>query len=100
LLHADFLEITGKPIKVEVPVRFVGNSPGVQKGGKLVQKLRKIKLKGLAANIPDSVEVSIDGMDLGKSVRVSDVNVENVEILNARSLPIATIDIPRSLRGK
>ncbi|PQA59903.1 50S ribosomal protein L25/general stress protein Ctc [Siphonobacter curvatus] len=100
LLHADFLEITDKPIKVNVPVKFVGNSPGVIKGGKLVQKLRKITLRGQAENIPDFVEVSIEGLDLGKSVRVAEVNVENVEILNARSLPIATIDIPRSLRGK
>jgi len=100
LLHADFLEITDKPIKVNVPVKFVGNSPGVIKGGKLVQKLRKVTLRGLADNIPDFVEVSIEGLDLGKSVRVSDIKVENVEILNALSLPVGTIDIPRSLRGK
>lgn len=100
LLHADFLEITDKPIKVNVPLKFVGNSPGVQKGGKLVQKLRKITLRGAAENIPDAVEINISHLDLGKSVRVNEVKVENVEILNALSLPIATIDIPRSLRGK
>ena len=45
LLHLDFLELVdGKPIKVELPVRFKGTAPGVKTGGKLFQKLRKIIL--------------------------------------------------------
>ena len=49
ILNVDFLEIVdGKAIKIDVPVKIVGNAPGVQKGGKMVQKLRKVTLKGLA----------------------------------------------------
>jgi large subunit ribosomal protein L25 len=100
LLHADFLEITDKPIKIQVPLRFVGNSPGVLKGGKLVQKIQKLKVKGPADAIPDFIEVSIEGLDLGKSVKVSELKAEGFEILNPKANPVATIDIPRSLRGK
>ena len=52
--------VDGKAIKIDVPVKIVGNAPGVQKGGKMVQKLRKVTLKGLAENIPDFVEADIN----------------------------------------
>jgi len=101
ILHVDFLEIiAGKPLTVEVPLKFEGNSPGVLKGGKLVQKLRKVKMRGMANDIPDYVLVDITNMDLGKSVKVSELVVEKVTVLNNPSLPVATVDIPRALRGK
>ncbi|GAB3901837.1 50S ribosomal protein L25/general stress protein Ctc [Larkinella knui] len=101
ILHCDFLEIVdGVDIKVEVPIRFTGVAPGVQKGGKLIQKLRKLKLRGAAERIPDYVDVNIADLDLGKTVKVSAVQLEGVEILDGPMLPIATIEIPRSMRGK
>jgi large subunit ribosomal protein L25 len=92
--------VEGKDIKIDVPVKVVGDSPGVRKGGKMVQKLRKVTLKGLADNIPDFVEIDITGLDLGQTVKVSKLKAENVVILNNPSAPVATIDIPRALRGK
>jgi large subunit ribosomal protein L25 len=101
ILHVDFLEINDeKPIKMNVPVKFVGNSPGVQRGGKLVQKLRKVTLKGYAKDIPDYIEVNVSELDLGQSYKVGKVSVENCTVLNASGIPICTIDIPRALRGK
>ena len=101
ILHVDFLEIiAGKAITIEVPIKFEGNSPGVQKGGKLLQKLRKIKLRGQAADIPDYIHIDISDLDLGRSVKVSELKVEKATILNNPSLPVATVEIPRSLRGK
>ncbi len=101
ILHADFLEIVaGKEIKIDVPIRFKGVAPGVMSGGKLVQKLRKVKVQGIADNIPDYIDVSIAGMDLGKSVKVSQLEASGFKILSNASLPIATIEIPRALRGQ
>ena len=101
ILHADFLEIVeGKDIRVDVPIRFSGTSPGVQQGGKLIQKMRKLKLRGAYDMIPDYVDVNISGLELGKTVKVSAIQVEGVEILDSLALPIATIEIPRSMRGK
>ncbi len=101
ILHVDFLEIVaGKEIKIDVPVHVIGDSPGVRKGGKMVQKLRKVSLRGLADNIPDFVEIDITGLDLGQTVKVGKLKAENVTILNNPSAPVATIDIPRALRGK
>jgi large subunit ribosomal protein L25 len=100
LIHADFLQIIdGKEIKVDVPVKLTGTSTGVMKGGKMNQKLRKLRVQGLAENIPDFVNVDVTELDLGKSVKVGAVNAENFVILTASSNPIASVEIPRALRG-
>lgn len=101
LLHADFLQIVdGKQIKVAVPVRLVGNAPGVQKGGKLVIRTRKLRVKGLAKDIPDYIDVPVGDLDLGKSVRVGEIQAGNYTILESASNPVASIEIPRALRGQ
>lgn len=101
LLHADFLQIVeNKPIKVSVPVRLVGNAPGVQKGGKLVTRVRKLRVRGLAQDIPDYIDVNVSDLDLGKSVRVGQIQAGNFVILESASNPVASIEIPRALRGQ
>ena len=99
LLHVDFLEMNdNKEIKMEVPVRYIGVSPGVLAGGKLVSKLRKLKVKALPANLPDFVEVNISDLELGKSVKVSKIEPKNFTILTNASAPVATVAIPRALK--
>ena len=100
LLHADFMEIVeGKQVKVAVPVRLVGTAPGVQKGGKLVTRIRKLRVKGNAENIPDYIDIDVTTLDLGKSVRVRDITPSGYELLESGSNPVASIEIPRALRG-
>lgn len=101
ILNVDFLEVDDKKIiKMNVPVKFTGNSKGVMIGGKLATRLGKLTLKGTVNNMPDAVEIDVTHLDLGKSVKVGEVSVPNCQILNAKTNPICTIDIPRSLRGK
>lgn len=100
LLHVDFLELQdGKEVKMDVPVKFVGTSPGVQQGGKLVSKLRKVKVKATPENLPDYVEVDISDLALGKSIKVSKVESKGYTILTNPLSPIATVAIPRALKG-
>ena len=101
LLHVDFLQIfEDKQVKIDIPIRTVGVSVGVQKGGKLVVKQPKLKVLALAKDLPDFIEVEVSKLDLGKSARVSEVKLNNFTILNPGSLPIVSIAIPRALRGK
>lgn len=101
ILHVDFLEIKqDKPIKVEIPVAYEGNAPGVIIGGKLVPKLTKLKVKALAKDIPEKIAVDISGLELGKTIKVKDLKVEGYEILNSASTPIVSIEIPRALKGQ
>lgn len=101
LLHADFMAYTeDKAIKFEIPVKVEGSSPGIAKGGKLEFKTRKLKVKGLAKNLPDYIVANISDLDLGKSFKVADLQPEGFDILTSPNVSIVTIGIPRALRGK
>lgn len=101
IIHVDFLQISeDKPVTIKLPLRFTGNSVGVKAGGKFVKKLRNLKVKGMIADMPDAIEVDITDVDLGKSIKVRDISVENLEIINAAPIPVATVEVPRGLKGK
>ncbi|MDJ1471650.1 50S ribosomal protein L25/general stress protein Ctc [Cytophagaceae bacterium DM2B3-1] len=101
ILHVDFLELDeNKPVKMNIPVHLQGTAVGVTKGGKLISKLRKLTVSALPKDMPDYVTVDVSGLDLGKSIKVGDVKAENFVILNSPSNPVASIEIPRGLRGK
>ena len=101
ILHADFLQLFDKrAVKMDIPVRFEGTAPGVIAGGKMITKLRKITVKALPADMPDYISVDISKLALGKSVKVSEITPGNYEILNNPANSIATVEIPRALRGK
>ncbi|MFD0794926.1 50S ribosomal protein L25/general stress protein Ctc [Mucilaginibacter litoreus] len=99
LLHIDFLELDeNKPVTIEIPVKLTGTSPGVKVGGKLVQKLRKLRVKALPKDHLDNIEVSIEELEVGKSVRVADVKVPNLTITNAQEDTIVSVTTSRALR--
>ena len=100
ILHADFLLLVDdKAVKMDIPVKFTGNAPGVVQGGKLQVKLRKVRVKALPANMPESLTLDISGLDLGKSVKVGDIEIKDFEIQNNPRITIATVDIPRALKS-
>ncbi len=99
LLHVDFLQFDeNKPIAIEIPVKLTGTSPGVKVGGKLVQKLRKLRIKGLPKDHLDNIEVSIEELEVGKSVRVRDIKLDNLQITNAQEDTIVSVTTSRALR--
>jgi len=99
ILHVDFLLLDEKkPVTIEIPIRLTGTSPGVKMGGKLVQKLRKLAIKALPADHVDTIEVSIEGLEVGKSVRVRDISFPNLTITNTPEDTILSITTSRALR--
>ncbi len=83
VLHADFMEIIeGKEITVGLPARLIGDSIGVMKGGKLIHKMHKVKVRGLIGNIPDFIEVDITSMDIGGSIKIKDLTLGDLELLD------------------
>ena len=100
ILHADFLLLQeGKIVKIDIPVKLTGTAPGVIKGGKLQIKTRTLKVKGLPQDLPDMIPVDVSKLDLGKSVKVGQVDVQNLEVLTNPLVTIATVEIPRALKG-
>ncbi|WOK05010.1 MAG: 50S ribosomal protein L25/general stress protein Ctc [Imperialibacter sp.] len=101
ILHADFLELNeNSPVKLDIPVKFLGVAPGVQKGGKLVSKMRKLTVKALPSEMPEFIEVDISKLELGKTVKVGELGEAKYNILNSPLVSIASVEVPRALKGK
>jgi large subunit ribosomal protein L25 len=99
ILHVDFFQLDqNKPVVMEIPVKLTGTSPGVKMGGKLVQKLRKLRVIALPKDMPQYVEVSIEPLEVGKSVRVRDLKFENFDITNVAEDTIVSVTTSRALR--
>jgi large subunit ribosomal protein L25 len=99
-IHLDFLLIDkSKKITVELPVRIQGNSVGVREGGKLTQDLRKLKVKGLVKDLPEEIAIDVTELALGKSLRVGDIHLENIELLNVKTNPVVSVRETRQSRG-
>lgn len=98
IVHIDFLEMfDSKPVFIDIPVHTTGNSIGVKAGGKLTLNVRKLKVKALPANLPDSIEIKIDDLDIGKSIRVIDIPVSNIELLDTPNMVVVTIKATRNM---
>ena len=99
IIHIDFLQLfEDKALTMEIPVKLTGTSPGVKMGGKLVQKLRKLKVNALPKNMPQYVEVSMEVLEVGKSVRVRDLNADKFTITNVPEDTIVSVIMSRALK--
>lgn len=97
LLHVDFLElIPGKAVTMNIPVKTTGTSPGVRAGGKLIKKLKSIKVKGLIDKIPSEITVAIDNLEIGGSVKVSDIKIGGLTLLNAPNVTVVAVQMTRA----
>ena len=99
ILHVDFLRINeSKPFVMEIPVKLTGTSPGVKMGGKLIQKLRKLRVKAFAKDMPQYVEVGMEVLELGKSVRVGDLSFDKFQVTNNTDDTIVSVVMSRALK--
>jgi large subunit ribosomal protein L25 len=97
ILHADFQEIDeSKEVIIGVPVKLVGNSVGVRAGGKLAVKANKLNVKALPKHLPDFIEVNIDNLEIGKAIKVGEVKVENMILLDSPNNPVVTVKTTRA----
>jgi len=101
LLHLDLLQLVdGQKVKVEIPVGFKGVAPGVKTGGSFIQKVRRVKVKTTPDKIVDRLFIDISELELGFSVRVRDIELEEgMEIMNPSAIPVASVEIPRALKS-
>ena len=78
-LHADFLRVSRKTkLKVIIPINFLNEEEcaGVKnEGGVLNKTIREVEVMCLAGNIPESIDVDVTALDLGQSVRLTEINL-------------------------
>jgi large subunit ribosomal protein L25 len=96
ILHVDFQHISmNKEITVNVPIEVVGESVGVKtRGGVLEIITREVEVECLPANIPDGIEIGVTGLDVGDSLQVKDLEVENARIVSDPETTVVTVVAP------
>jgi len=99
LIHVDLMELVDdKKAIATIPLKFTGTAKGVKDGGKLIVKMKSLKVKTLPKYLKENIEVDLTNLDLNGNIRVEDVKLENYEILNSPRIPLASVVLTRQLK--
>ena len=101
LNHIDFIEIDEKkPVVMNIPIEFTGSSIGLKNGGKLREKKRYLKARGLVKDLPEVLTIDITNVDIGNVVKVSDLSYPNLELLDpSREMVVTVISSRAAAKG-
>jgi len=102
-LHVDFLRISEHAkVHVAVPINFIDEdkSKGLKKGGVLNTVRHELELVCDAAEIPEEIQISLAGLDIGDSLHISAVTLPKgtESAITDRDFTIATIVAPSGLK--
>jgi len=84
LMHADLRRLAvGEKIEVTIPIHLIGEPKGVrEEGGILEQQMREMRVFCTPSNIPEAINVNVESLDIGQSVSVGDVTVDDEIVIH------------------
>lgn len=99
-VHVDFYQITeDKPVVFEIPVKLNGLAEGVRAGGKLALNVRKLAVKALYTQFPDTLDIDVTNLGLGKSMKVGALSYEGLEIITSKEVVVCAVRMTRAARA-
>ena len=103
ILHMDFLRVgENTTVTLSVPVNFTNENqcPGIKQGGVLNIVRHEVELKTLVSKIPESLEANLDGLEVGDSIHISSIKLEEgvKPTISDRDFTIATIAPPTVMK--
>ncbi len=94
--HVDFLELNDtKSIRIKLPVRLVGASPGVMAGGKLMLVFRSLQCVGLSKDLPEAIILDIANLNIGGAIRVNSINLPGITFLDPANAVVVSVKMAR-----
>ena len=100
LLHVDFYEITEeKPVVVGIPVKLNGLAQGVRDGGRINLSIRKINVKAPYKAIPETLDIDVTNLQLGKSIKVGQLQFEGLELVTPAEVIVCSVKVTRASRS-
>lgn len=100
LMHVDFYETTEeKPITIGIPVKLNGLAQGVRDGGRLALQIRKINVTAPYKNIPETLDIDVTNLGLGKSIKVGELSFEGLELATSKDVVVCTFKMTRAARS-
>jgi large subunit ribosomal protein L25 len=100
LVHVDFLIVNrNETITIDVPVREIGESPGVKAGGVVEHHLFELHVECLPSDVPEAIDADISTLELGDALRVGDIPApRGVTILTNSDDSVLAVVVPAVLR--
>jgi large subunit ribosomal protein L25 len=100
--HVDFLELNEtKTIRIKLPVRLVGSSPGVMAGGKLMLVFRTLQCVGLPKDLPEAIILDIAKLNIGGAIRVNSINLPGITFLDPANAVVVSVKMARgAIKGE
>ena len=100
LLHIDFYEVNEeKPITIGIPVKLTGHAQGVRDGGRLSQAVRQLNVTAPYKQIPETLEIDVTNLKLGKAIKVAELNFEGLEIATPAQVVVCSVKATRASRA-
>ena len=100
LLHIDFYEVNEeKPITIGIPVKLTGHAQGVRDGGRLSQAVRQLNVTAPYKQIPETLEIDVTDLKLGKAIKVAELNFEGLEIATPAQVVVCSVKATRASRA-
>jgi len=97
ILHVDFYQLfKDKEVTMDIPVRLLGNSPGVRNGGRLLFRKRKLSIKALPDNLPDFFDVDISKLRIGGNISVTTLLKDEFTILHPENTVVVQVKAARN----
>lgn len=99
VLHVDFHEIAEtEKVTISIPVETTGEAVGVKTdGGVLEHVLFKIKVRGLAKDIPEFISVDVSHLKIGEAIHLGEIKTpEGVELVGDKHISVIAVAAPRT----
>ena len=100
LLHIDFFEVNEtKPITIGIPVKLTGHAQGVRDGGRLNQAVRQLNVTAPYKQIPETLEIDVTDLKLGKAIKVAELSFDGLEIATPAQVVVCSVKATRASRA-
>ena len=98
ILHVDFYRMfDDKEVAMNIPVKVEGAAPGVLiSGGVLSLNKRKLRVKALPKNLPDTIVINISELELGNKLYTAELQKETYKILHPDNTVVCQVRTSRA----
>jgi large subunit ribosomal protein L25 len=96
IIHVDLQRIkAGQEITLTVPLKFVGQAPGVKMGGLFQELHSELEITCLPKYLPNEIEVDISELGIGENIHVGDLKLEHITIEDDEHTALCSVVMPR-----
>ena len=95
IVHVDFQQLAGRPVRMTLPILTKGQARGVLNGGRLRVVRRNVRVQGLPEDMPSFIELDITNLRIGKAIKIGDLSIPGVTFLAAPSQIIVAVRMKR-----